>query len=837
MQPDLHHATPSAEPYLHRATPSAEPYLHRATPSAEPDLHRATPSAEPYLHCATPSAEPYLHCATQSAELYLHRATPSAEPYLHRATPSAEPYLHRTTPSAEPYLHRATPSAVPYLHCATPSAEPYLHFVDSLEGLRGEKFPPRTVIFHAYCHFEALCDTDYTYSCINCGFYPPVVVMDLHRKGVFKMAVSDLKAPPDDFNGEHDIESFWNSVHLATISRGFFQSDETRRSGTVLNTEFKKVRTCPSSTEAQLSSVTEDHLIDELAKQKVGVVRKLCKACNIDTKGSRLDLITRLKENMKSRQTYDKVFQSIWGASGGWSVILCPHGIVYSIKFNLRAESPRDFADLLLSWKHFPNVCVYDFARGLATHTNLRVPHSLPFQPFEGRLSEPTEENVKAARDGKLLVSLPSLHESVHCGEDNAHPVTGSSEHYVLYDRFHEQNATDPKDILRRIQLVPELKGWLNSQVAEQFFAKMRKSNYFFNNMTPSTHAFLMRSVIHRHNTSTNRALLQRQLNSGCRLELLNTITLSTLGQAVIAEPRSTERIAAQPPTDEAPIQNVGPSHHCGQHCATLTAISNLRPCRTMWAAGGDHPLQEQLVSYVLDEGRPANEILVKDGPTCLTRENLLSLGLNREIDSVVGNACLRLVKEIVELQGKNVFIMDLHIPPTWLPPLSCDPLVSLPSDMPYLRSWWCKVLLENLEIEGHGRRFAHFTEEGKKMGDGSLLPVFRVPRKRRHSTLLPDDILQRILVFVVLEDGCSAILRLALACQTFNKIVSQEHFQQEAHFRWLDNAAVYNAASFTKTVGLATREMDNGECLWGFTPQMTTLATVAGIVFGRWRS
>ncbi|KAF7641347.1 hypothetical protein LDENG_00283880, partial [Lucifuga dentata] len=66
---------------------------------------------------------------------------------------------------------------------------------------------------------------------------------------------------------------------------------------------------------------------------------------------------------MKSQQTCDKVFQSIWGASGGWSVILCLHGIVYSLKFNLRAESPRDFADLLLSWKHLPNVCVYDYAQ------------------------------------------------------------------------------------------------------------------------------------------------------------------------------------------------------------------------------------------------------------------------------------------------------------------------------------------------------------------------------------------------------------------------------------------------------------------------------------------
>uniref|UniRef100_A0A673HLD4 Uncharacterized protein n=1 Tax=Sinocyclocheilus rhinocerous TaxID=307959 RepID=A0A673HLD4_9TELE len=315
------------------------------------------------------------------------------------------------------------------------------------------------VIFHAYCHFEALTDTEYTYSCVNCGFYPPVVVMDLHRKGVFKLAGN--------------------------------------------------------------------------------------------------------------------------------------------IKFNLRAESPRDFADLL-SWKHFPNVCVYDFARGLATHINLRFPHSLPFQPHEGRLSEPTEENVKAAMDGKLQVSLPWLHERrVHCGEENAHPVTGSSEHYVLYDRFHEKNATDPKDILRRVQLVPELKGWLNSQVAEQFFAKIRKSNYF-NNMAPSTHVFLMRSVIHRHNTSTNRALLERQLNSGRRLELLSTITLSALG-----------------------------------------LFCNYTPSK-------DH-------------------------------------------------------------KGFT------------------------------------------------GWRSGH-------------------------------DILQRILVFVVLEDGCSAILRLALTCQRFNNIVSQEHFQQEAHFSWLDS-------------------------------------------------
>lgn len=86
---------------------------------------------------------------------------------------------------------------------------------------------------------------------------------------------------------------------------------------------------------------------------------------------------------------------------------MCPCAVVYSIKFNLRAESPRDYADILLSWKHFPNIAIYDFARGLSTHTNLREPERLPFSPNEGRLAEATDENLKSAAEGKLKVNLP----------------------------------------------------------------------------------------------------------------------------------------------------------------------------------------------------------------------------------------------------------------------------------------------------------------------------------------------------------------------------------------------------------------------------------------------
>lgn len=171
-------------------------------------------------------------------------------------------------------------------------------------------------------------------------------------------------------------------------------------------------------------------------------------------------------------------------------MILYPHGVVYSLKFNLDAESPRDFADLLLSWKHLPNVTVYDFALGLATHVNLRWSAVIPFKPHEGRSAASTPENITAAQLKKLKISLPWLIEMLQNPDKDGHPCTGSSDHYVLYDKFHEANTKNPKELLRRINLVPELQGSLNSQVAEQLFSCMQKSNYFLNNMTPSTHIF-----------------------------------------------------------------------------------------------------------------------------------------------------------------------------------------------------------------------------------------------------------------------------------------------------------------------------------------------------------
>lgn len=158
---------------------------------------------------------------------------------------------------------------------------------------------------------------------------------------------------------------------------------------------------------------------------------------------------------------------------------MCQCGIVYSIKCNLRAESPWDFADLPLSCKHIPHVIIYDFACGLATHLNLWASETLPISPFEGRLAEPTQSNIELTKCGQLKVSLPWLNIKKTEPDLNGHPVTGSSDHYVLYDRFHEANTKDSKDVLRKLTLVPQLAGKVNSQVAEQLFAWKKKTLLF----------------------------------------------------------------------------------------------------------------------------------------------------------------------------------------------------------------------------------------------------------------------------------------------------------------------------------------------------------------------
>ncbi|XP_077083468.1 uncharacterized protein LOC143736711 [Siphateles boraxobius] len=183
--------------------------------------------------------------------------------------------------------------------------------------------------------------------------------------------------------------------------------------------------------------------------------------------------------------------------------------------------------------------------------------------------------------------------------------------------------------------------------------------------------------------------------------------------------------------------------------------------------------------------------------------------------------------------------------------------------DMPCLRWWWCTMLVENLEIEGHGRRFRHFTMQGIQMARGSLDPIFCIPRKRKYDEVtmepvplkpckakepcrveyspegigilqLPEEILHRIFVLVVLQDGHPAIRTLALACTRFWRIVREESFLKEAHFCWLDNVVnkVHFVAFIVEVINCSVQTTKRTEKLKMIISAATCLDTWALLKF-----
>ena len=101
---------------------------------------------------------------------------------------------------------------------------------------------------------------------------------------------------------------------------------------------------------------------------------------------------------------------------------------MYALKFVVRAESPRDYVDVLLSMKYQPNVVLIDMAHMVAVHGNHRKPGM--FSPYEGRVAPATEANIKAAQEGKLTVDMPWLIDSYRDSAPNryqspTHPLTG----------------------------------------------------------------------------------------------------------------------------------------------------------------------------------------------------------------------------------------------------------------------------------------------------------------------------------------------------------------------------------------------------------------------------
>ncbi|KAJ4945767.1 hypothetical protein JOQ06_023445 [Pogonophryne albipinna] len=154
-----------------------------------------------------------------------------------------------------------------------------------IEATEGESFPNKETVLQAYLSFEALSEHDYTYACVSC---PATVVMDLHKKGVFSMPVSEIQIPPQQYDSRVNVKDFWDAVTMEILSCGFYPSDgknpfivrpsyqnwapwigqHTRQSDIVFNTEYAKIHVPDVSTDAD-ERVTEERLVDEVLNLKI----------------------------------------------------------------------------------------------------------------------------------------------------------------------------------------------------------------------------------------------------------------------------------------------------------------------------------------------------------------------------------------------------------------------------------------------------------------------------------------------------------------------------------------------------------------------------------------
>ena len=156
--------------------------------------------------------------------------------------------------------------------------------------------------------------------------------------------------------------------------------------------------------------------------------------------------------------------------------------------------------------KHRPNILVCDMAHMVAGVGN-RFEVDF-FSPNQGRILEVTAANVELAKSGKLSVLFPFLEDNTPAkctlsGLDS-HPVTGSNIQLALFDTFHQGNTKSEVESLRRIGCIKELKGILNSQVAEQLHHSFNKNKHVLNQMKPVNHIFMFLSLIDLHNDTKN---------------------------------------------------------------------------------------------------------------------------------------------------------------------------------------------------------------------------------------------------------------------------------------------------------------------------------------------
>ena len=156
------------------------------------------------------------------------------------------------------------------------------------------------------------------------------ISLDLNRKITFKCAFEELEdgeEPKDTV----DCDKFWENVELNAVANAFpdrkiksleikprlscwspYLGKASRHEKDLLNTEFKKLNKSTGKLEADCRFMTEERILEMLSSKKLKKVKSVAKQYNIATRGSKLDILSKIKEVLNKNDTkFKKVFSKL----------------------------------------------------------------------------------------------------------------------------------------------------------------------------------------------------------------------------------------------------------------------------------------------------------------------------------------------------------------------------------------------------------------------------------------------------------------------------------------------------------------------------------------------
>ena len=150
--------------------------------------------------------------------------------------------------------------------------------------------------------------------------------------------------------------------------------------------------------------------------------------------------------------------------------------------------------------------------------------------------------------------------------DEFAHPTTNVTDRYSLSDRFHEKNSSQKRALLRRVTLVPEFNGIINTEAEEQLHSLIDRFNYCLNTMRPVNHLFMMHLKVHLHNSGINRTF---------RANIESTFSAQA-GHAVETEFDNYGRLLLRLTGDEPPLSPIIPvSANCRNRSSSSTGTAS----------------------------------------------------------------------------------------------------------------------------------------------------------------------------------------------------------------------------------------------------------------------